>query len=219
MKKVLLTAAIAVLSFATTQAQEIKFGVKAGLNVSTIGGDFGVSEFDSDLREDTKSAIGFHIGGLAEIMLSDKFALQPELMFSQQGAKVEFTDVVDPEFSFEQTTTLSYVNLPIMAKFYPVEGFSIEVGPQFGFLVSDNDDFTNDSTPDPEDAPEYKSFDYGVNVGVGYKMETGLMFQLRYNIGLADIDDVPDGLDGLGVLGNTFSRKNRVLQVSVGYMF
>lgn len=219
MKKLFLTVAIAVLSFATTQAQEFKFGVKAGLNVATIGGDFGIADFDE--QSDTKSTIGFHVGGLAEIVLSDKFSLQPELMFSQQGAKTEFTFVGDPEDNFDVETTLSYINLPIMAKFYPVENFSIELGPQFGFLVSDKDVDSQDGTLSGEDAPKYKSFDYGLNVGLGYKLDNGIFFQARYNIGLAKIDDTPDALDGLdfGFIENTFSRKNRVLQVSVGYMF
>ncbi len=214
----MLLAAVAVFGFTTANAQlEVSFGAKAGLNVSTIGGDFGVSDFDT--YNDTKSKIGFHVGGLAELKISEKFSLQPELLFSQQGAKAEFRDPDFPEDNFDTKTTLSYVNLPIMAKFYPIEGLSIEAGPQVGFLVSDKTELSAPGVPDmDDDTAKYKTFDFGLNIGAGYKMENGLMFQLRYNFGLTKIDDTPDDVN-FGILGDTFSRKNRNFQVSVGYMF
>lgn len=217
MKKLMLLAAAAAFGLSSVNAQEVKFGAKAGLNLSTIGGDFGVSDFDEDTN--TKSKVGFHVGGLAEIVLSDKFSIQPELLFSQQGAKIEYSFSGFPEDNYDVETTLSYINLPIMAKFYPIENLSIEAGPQFGFLISDKDVDSDDGTISGEGAPEYKSFDYGLNIGAGYKLDNGVMFQIRYNVGLAKIDDVPNDIEGFGVFGSTFSRKNRVLQLSVGYMF
>ena len=62
MKKLLLTAA-AVFAFGFANAQEVKFGVKAGLNINTITGGY----------LSGTSKVGFHVGGLAEIKLSDKF--------------------------------------------------------------------------------------------------------------------------------------------------
>jgi hypothetical protein len=217
MKKLFLLAAVAVFGLTSVNAQmDVKFGVKAGVNVATIGGDFGISDVDEET--DTKSKIGFHIGGVAELMLSEKFALQPELLYSQQGATVEYKHA-DPEDNFDQETTFSYIHVPIMAKFFPIENFSIELGPQFGFLVSDNDDYSQDwAKPEQGEENEYKSFDFGLNFGLGYKLENGVNFTARYNFGITEVDDTPNDLD-FGFLGDTFSRKNRVLQVSVGYMF
>lgn len=217
MKKLFFTAVIAVFGLTVGNAQmEVSFGVKAGLNVSTIGGDLGIADYDN--YTDTKSKIGFHVGGLAELMLSEKFALQPELLFSQQGAKSEYRDAGFPEDNEDITTTLSYINLPIMAKFFPIEGLSIEAGPQVGFLVSDKTEVEFDGMTEDDNEINYKSIDFGLNIGAGYKMENGLMFQLRYNFGLTKIDDGYDDVD-FGVFGSTFSRKNRNFQVSVGYMF
>ena len=52
MKKLLLTAAVAVFGLTSINAQEITFGAKAGVNFSTIGGDE---------TGDVESKTGFHI--------------------------------------------------------------------------------------------------------------------------------------------------------------
>ncbi|WP_299885697.1 porin family protein [uncultured Lacinutrix sp.] len=214
MKKVFLTAAIAVLSFATTQAQEIKFGVKAGVNVSKFGGSLpGVIDFGSI---DYEYRTSFHVGGLAEIMLSDKFALQPELLYSSQGSKIS---EVDGNFNSESILKLDYVNVPIMAKFMPFEGFSIEAGPQVGFLISAKEDYTDSDGDANEDGidikDDVKSIDFALNLGVGYKLDNGILFSARYNFGLIDVDDADD----VDNVDDIFEPKNRTLQVSVGYMF
>ena len=74
-KKVLLTA-VAIFAFGFANAQEVKFGVKAGLNMSTVQGGY----YSGAVKP------GFHIGGLAEIKLNDKFAIQPELLYSLKGS-------------------------------------------------------------------------------------------------------------------------------------
>lgn len=82
MKKILLTAA-AVFAFSFANAQDTKFGMKAGLdNLSFSGGDGSIT--------------GFFIGGSAEFGLADKVALQPGLNFhsySENGANISFLSV------------------------------------------------------------------------------------------------------------------------------
>lgn len=77
MKKLLLSAAMAVFMLSNVNAQEVKFGVKAGVNFASLGGD-DASGFDG--------LTSFHVGALAEIGISEKFAIQPELVYSLQGA-------------------------------------------------------------------------------------------------------------------------------------
>lgn len=192
MKKVFLSI-VAILAFGFMNAQTVKFGVKAGLNVSTITGGY----------YSGGSKVGFHVGGLAEIGINEKFAIQPELLYSMRGASYSFIGV-------DEKLNLSYVELPVIVKYYVIEGLSIEAGPQVGFLTSAQAKADGDS----EDVKDgYKSVDYGFNIGAGYKLKNGIMFQARYNLGLADISD--DG-DGTGV---SYSEKNNAFQVSVGYQF
>jgi opacity protein-like surface antigen len=181
MKKLLLSAVIAVFAMSSMNAQEVKFGAKAGVNFATLGGD------DSD---DFDGRTSFHVGAVAQIGISEKFAIQPELIYSSQGASANDTDL-----------KMDYINIPVLAKIFVAEGFSVEVGPQIGFLMS--------AKAEGEDLKElFKSTDFSGALGLGYKLETGLNFAARYNLGLGNIIDFDGG-----------DVKNNVFQLSVGYMF
>ncbi len=195
MKKLLVIAMVAV-GF-TANAQDINFGVKAGVNFASLNG----GELDYNSRT------SFHVGGVAEFKLSDKFSLQPELVYSAQGAKrsdnMEGTDV-------DYTLKLDYLNIPVMAKFYVAEGLSLEAGPQMGIKLAAEAKAEANGMSETEDfKDEVESIDFGLNFGAGYKLENGLNFGLRYNLGLSDIAKNNAG----------DSIKNGVFQLSVGYFF
>jgi opacity protein-like surface antigen len=194
MKKLLIVAAIAVFGMGVSNAQDISYGVKAGLNLANFGGD-------DEFTDGFEGLTSFHIGGFAQIGISDKFMIQPELIYSQQGAQ----DEEDSDFKLR----LNYLNLPIMAKYMVADGFSLEAGPQVGFAISRK--FTDgDNDVDVDD--EIKALDFGVGIGAGYELPSGLMFSVRYNLGLANLLE-----DDFG--GDNFTLNNNVLQVSVGYKF
>jgi opacity protein-like surface antigen len=199
MKKIVL-AVIAVMAFGFTNAQDIKFGVKGGINISNFTGDI-----------DTSSKIGFQVGGFAEFKLSEKFAIQPELLYSTQGAKYEESEV---SYFYKQNTTLGYLNVPVMAKYYIVDKLSIEAGPQAGFLLSakskweENDHGTLESGKD-DIKDSLKTLSLGLNVGAGYDFTENLSAGLRYNYGLSNISDSKD--DG--------KIHNNVVLLSIGYKF
>lgn len=207
MKKLLFTAAIVALGFTTVNAQEVKFGAKAGVNLASLSGDN---------TDDLDGRTSFHVGGVAEIMISEKFSVQPELLYSAQGAKESSEDEFE---KIESTLRFDYINLPIMAKFYVAEGLSIEAGPQVGFLMNaeaeveytdkEFPEFSASGTQDIKD--DASSIDFGVNFGFGYKLESGLNFGARYNLGLSNINDY-EGSDDNKV-------NNSVIQVSLGFMF
>ncbi len=185
MKKLLLSAlAICAFSFANAQEEEetstgidVTFGAKAGLNLANLAEDFKRDAY----------AITFHAGGMAEISFCEKFAIQPELLFSIQ-------EVMSDQYN----SMLSYINLPVMAKYFVTEEISIEAGPQIGLLIP----------LESGDKDYLSSTDFGLNLGAGYKMESGLNFGLRYNFGLSNIVD--DGRT---------DAKNSIMQFSVGYFF
>jgi len=185
MKKILLVTALAVFGFSNVNAQEIKFGVKGGLNFANLKGDN-----TSNLEPVT----AFNFGVMSEISITDKFSFQPELMYSGQG------------FSFKNDknpVALSYINLPLIGKYYVTKGLSLEAGPQIGYLVGADYDGVNVKD-------DYKKLDFGANVGLGYKLDNGINFGVRYNLGLSNINDVQ---------GDSDKIKNNVLQVSLGYFF
>lgn len=206
MKNLLIFTVIALFGFVPVNAQDIAFGAKAGVNFASINGD-DVESFDG--------RTAFHIGFVAEIMISETFSFQPELLYSAQGA-----DYSEEGFeAFEGTVKLDYLNIPLMAKYYVSEGFSLEVGPQIGLLLSATDEYESDFIAQKSevalkaeemDIKEYiKGIDFGVNIGVGYKLPGGLNFGARYNLGLSDVNDEYE--DG--------EYKNGVIQAYVGFFF
>jgi opacity protein-like surface antigen len=193
MKRIIL-AAMAVMVFGFANAQKTRFGVKGGLNISTVVGG-GV--------DDTKSLIGFHVGGFAEIHVVEKFFIQPELLYSTQGTKV------DGPFGNDSDVKLNYLNIPVLAKYYFIENkFSVEAGPQLGILLS--------AKSDGSDIKDFtRSTDLGFNIGAGYNFTDNLSVGLRYTIGLSplsdkDIDNADDYYD---------SAKNSNLALSLAYKF
>ncbi|WP_139854884.1 MULTISPECIES: porin family protein [Aequorivita] len=190
MKKILLFIAVVALTCTTAQAQEVRLGAKLGLNVASLGGDsYGVGSLGS--------RTSFHIGALAEIPLKGKFALQPELLYSSEGS----------DWSWglgDNALKLDYIRVPVLAKFYIIEGLSAEAGPVFGVLVNASDD----SDEDIKDA--FKSFDAAFGIGATYRLNMGVFFSLRYNKGLLDVNDIDD---------YSGSNQSNVFQVSAGYSF
>ncbi|WP_304158004.1 porin family protein, partial [Mesonia mobilis] len=174
--------------------------------------------------EDADSRTGLHIGAIAELMLTESFSIQPELLYSMQGAKSEYSDSytemgVTVTESGEAELKLDYIVLPILAKYYITEGFSVQAGPQVGFLMSAKaeGDYTatamgtSVSESFSEDVKdELSTVDFGVSAGLGYDLDMGVFFQARYYLGLSNIYDVES---------DNFSVQNNVLQVSVGYKF
>ena len=191
MKRIFLIT-IALMAFGVTNAQKTRFGIKGGLNITTYaGGDYW----------DANSLVGFQVGGFAEIKIIERLAIQPEILFSTQGASL------DTSFG-DYDEKLNYINVPVLAKFYITKQFTVEGGPQLGFLVS-----AKQEGHDAKD--DFKSVDTGFNFGAGYNFTDNVSVNLRYTVGLSNILDYE--------VNNADeyydSPKNSVLALTVGYKF
>lgn len=185
MKKHSIFTILLCLVFSLVSAQDFSFGVKGGINVASVGG--GTYTGFGGLG----SKISFHLGGVAEVPISEKFAVQPELLYSSQGTKWNFVG--------GSKLKLDYVNLPILGKYYIIEGLSAEAGPVVGFLLSTN-----------ADKEDYNSLDVAFAIGASYKLNESIFFSLRYNKGITDINKNET---------ITVSNQNNVFQLSAGYAF
>jgi hypothetical protein len=188
MKKVILSLAVLVL-FSAAKSQDVKFGVKAGLNIANITG--------SD-ASGAKAIASFHVGGLVNIPVSGGFSVQPELVYSGQGAK-------EDQDGSTSTVHLNYLNIPVMAKYTFTGGFFAETGPQLGFLLSAKAKEGGVSV-DVKDV--FKSTDFAWGLGIGYQSESGFGGGVRYNYGLGKLDK-----DGNAKV------YNGVFQIGVHYLF
>jgi hypothetical protein len=191
---------IVMFMFTGTLSAQLKFGAKAGLNISTQK----VSVLGLSLT--SKAKIGPYVGVFAEYELNDEFILQPELAYSSLGSSFDF----DGESS---STNLDYIVLPVVLK-YRISNLSIGVGPQLGVLLSANyksEGFTEESTDD------FKSTDFSALLNTDYEVNENIVIGLRYQIGLSNI--VPAASNSNDVFGSSGTAKNNSFQFSVGYKF
>ena len=219
MKKIILTVA-AVLAFGFANAQEVKFGIKGAANISTLTGDI----------ENADYKFGGAIGVFAELKLSDSFSVQPELLYSMQGAENNYS-LVTTGYSgeFKDKWTLSYINLPVMAKYYVIEKLSLEAGPQIGFLITSeikqeasetNGGVTQTRTETVDFKSKTNSIDFGLNFGAGFDFSENFSAGVRYNVGLTNISKVQAKSEGQTDSMNMGTNvKNSVLSISLGYKF
>ncbi|UGS21864.1 porin family protein [Flavobacterium cyclinae] len=209
MKKMIFSA-LALVVFGVSQAQEIKYGAKAGLNISNVSGDI----------ENNKPLIGAHLGAFVEVKLTDKFAFQPELLFSMQGVKIDYSEsAVDYSYSYKEDNKINYLNVPLMAKYFATEKLFLEAGPQIGFVLSAKSDIeetetfmgiTDSFSGDVDIKDNLKSVDFGLNFGLGYEFTSQFFASARYNVGLTNINNAS---------GSSADLKNGVVQFSFGYKF
>lgn len=187
---------------ATDTMAQIRAGVKGGLNVSNL--------YVDDVN-DENARFGFNVGFYGQILSSDVFAIQPELLFSTKGSKVEYGGGL-----FDQTTkyNLSYLDLPVLAVFKLGESAEIHVGPYVSYLLGASISHDGDlgSGVDDIDKDHLKSFDYGLSGGFGLNFGS-LQIGARYNYGLAKLAD-SNAADLL--IGDS---KNSVAQVYLAFDF
>jgi hypothetical protein len=197
MKKLFVFAAALLFSTAAFSQAEFSIGLKAGPNFASI-------DTKASPGANYKSRTGFHGGAFAQLKFT-KVAIQPEILFSQQGSKVTF-DQGDIESNY------NYFNIPVMVKLYTIAGINLQVGPQFGFVAGGEEKVTNRTTgiTTTEDAKDVlKGSDISAALGVGWDLPFGLTIDGRYNLGLSDVNKNSAAAE----------IKNQVWQISLGYKF
>lgn len=181
MKKIIV-AVITLFIGTTVFSQEIDLGVKAGVNFSKI----------SDI-DNLSNKTGFQAGVFAGIKFTDKVGVQADVLYSQQGAEFD-----GGKFD------LNYVNVPIVLKYYLVQGLNLQAGPQFGFIL--DDDIYEEGLGGASVKANAEKSDVSAVVGAGYDFPFGVRLDARYNFGFTDVlkDD---------------KSKNSVVSLALGYSF
>lgn len=190
MKFNLLVVITALLFAVNVNAQENHFGFKAGLNGYTV-------------RNGEIMAIGpklgFHVGVLSHIHLSEHFAFQPEVVFSTQGTYYDYD-------SARRTASmqLNYVNVPLLVQYMFDKGFRVQFGPQLGVLMSAKSTFDGTKTDIRENLT---AFDVGLCAGASYvHLKSSFGFDARFNMGVSKINK------------NGKSSYNQGIQLGVFYL-
>lgn len=173
--------------------QKSNFGIRGGVNFFNWGGDDGSNN-------DYNNRAGFHAGVYGNMFVTDRFAIEPGVYFSQKGTEAD-------NFA-ESRTILEYIDVPILLRFYATDGFNIFAGPQGSILTNakfEGDAFGNTFEWERDDVND---LDAGLVFGVGYNLPMGLNVQGSYDLGLTPVFKESDA-----------EVYNRGFKVSLGYSF
>jgi hypothetical protein len=172
---------LALLTIATTLtsltfAQGFHLGVKAGANIFKVDGTAIKDEFK----------FGYNLGAFAELGLSDKWGIQPEVMWNQTNYRTasNFNEIY-PGGKSDVEGKLNYISIPVLLSFTPAKIISFQAGPQFGILLNkDKSLFDNGKEA-------FKSGDFSMLGGVQLNIGS-LKLGGRYVVGLANINDIDE---------------------------
>ena len=173
MKRIIALTLLCFFGFTQVNAQvSIKPGFKAGLNISRFTNTEGSNKKD------------FYLGGLLAIKFAKLYTLQPELVYSRQGANVKtYNDFTNPDpivyGSKTEKYSLDYLSLAVINKFTFGPGFQVVVGPSIDFKVGDNfKGYTSD---------DLIGLDLAFIAGIGFEFRNGITVEARFKQGMADI--------------------------------
>jgi hypothetical protein len=196
------------------------FGVKAGLNLSTML----LKDNNGNYSDDFKLNPGFHVGMTSEFPLTEMFSFETGLFLSTKGFKIN--QVVD--FSLDVTTktkaeiNLLYLDIPLTAKAsFDVGNMKVYgvLGPYLGMGLSGKDKYKITESGETSTGEnniswgagenDYRRLDFGLTAGTGVGVKS-IEIGLLYSLGLTNISTYSEN-------GNRFC--NRVLEISIGYKF
>lgn len=107
------------------------FGLKMGANYSNLYDTKGET-FHADPK------FGIASGAFACIPIGRYLGIQPEVLFSQKGFRATGS-AFGSNYEFRRTT--SYIDVPLFIAFKPIEAFTLLVGPQYSYLIQQDDKF------------------------------------------------------------------------------
>jgi hypothetical protein len=179
----------------SASSQGINLGIKGGATVYKIDGVSFSDEFNW----------GYHLGGVAELMWSKNWGIQPEVLFNQSNTKTGYSfdtlyRSVNP--GTLKDVKLNFISIPVLLTWRPSPFVSFQAGPNFSVMMS------KDRTLLQDGAEAFKSGSVSLLGGVQLNI---LSFRIygRYGMGLTNLNNI-DTQD---------KWKSRGGQVGVAMMF
>ena len=191
MKNLIFFVFIILFSTHINAQKNFHYGIKGGVNFTNL---------TSDYFAENNTRTGYYLGVLAEISISSKFSIQPEVLYANQGTNAKVIMLGSEPKSEEYS--LDYLQVPILSKVYLLPNFSVEIGPSFNFLV-------NDKISDYE-SNLLNNFEFSGAIGISYKLTNGFFSNVRYNQGLSNVFDKEKYLSSSKLYG---------FQLGLGYVF
>jgi hypothetical protein len=173
-----------------------KVGFEAGLNIANT-----INSTNSNYS--TNTVAGFNAGITFDIPVIYPFSIEPEVLYSQKGYKA------DTQFG-QFTKRTSFIDVPVLAKFRIAPVFNLFIGPQFSYLLSTTNTYSNgfSTTNQQYYNNDTKAYLDGV-VGVSFDINRSIDLHARYTIDIEETDSN----------SNSYvpSYRNQVWQIGLGF--
>ena len=230
-------ASILTLVFLTiaTNAQSlipVKYGIKAGLNFSNLNI---TPAIDGVQPTDNSSQMGIAAGFIVHIPLSDKWFINPEVLYSQKGASFNYAFTHDhelnqrDEYKTTNPLTLSYVELNPTISYKANDKLALNFGPSVSFLIGEDYDYTQDPVRDitntahilTDGLVETASLDVGLNLGISYFFTEHFFVDSRVYTGFIEVASAIQPYEVItSIIPNpAYTLKNRAIVLSLSYLF
>jgi hypothetical protein len=187
---------------AADKRDQLVFGIKAGMNVSNVWDEQG-----ADFVADPK--LGAAGGVFLAVPIGKYFGVQPEVLFSQKGFKGGGSLLGFP-YSFTRTT--SYIDVPILVQFKPIEYFTLLAGPQFSYLLKEKNVYTFGSNSS-EQEQAFSNEDVRNNI-LGFVVGADVTVKAFVLSARAGWDFQNNNKNGVST---TPRYKNQFLQLTIGF--
>jgi len=179
MKKILFIVAVMALFAFESSAQNVTrddvaagLGVRGGANFYNFGGaDAGGNDFTN--------RIGYHVGLFTNLFLGERIAIEPGAYYSVKGTQNQ--DIANTR------AVLNYIDVPLLFRFYLLDGLNVFAGPQASFLI--NSRFEGDILGGTVgiNSEAVAATDLGIVAGVGYNLVRGINLQASYEHGTSRV--------------------------------
>jgi hypothetical protein len=215
MKKLLIVIAVVSLSQIAAAQTTTRFGIRGGLNIANE--KLKASFMGQSASQSGDAIVSFHVGGMADIQLSDMFSIQPSLLLSGKGSDLQSDDGTGTGNTETAKIRPYYLELPVLLVVrttLPNSNLSLfgGFGPSIGYGLFGKATSQGEST-DVFGSDGFKRFDFGLDLAAGVELPSGLQFSFHYTPGLANI--APDSGDP----DLSLTVKNTVIGFSIGYFF
>jgi hypothetical protein len=195
MKKLFMIAVAAFMVTMGANAQNMFIKPMVGGTLATFTGD----------AEGTKMKLGLVAGAEFGYHVAEPFAITAGALVTMKGSAFK-----DNAYTKDMKTTLTYIDVPIMANYYILPGLAVKAGVQPGFLLSRKTKWSENvlgawSDYDTTDKSGMKKVEFSIPLGLSYEI-SDFVIDARYNIGLTNINDT-----------DHYKSKNAVIMLTLGY--
>ena len=209
MKKILsLVFLVAAMMFATSANAQVKFGLKGGLNVTSMS-------FSEDVF-DASNKTGFFVGPMVKVTVPIVgLSFDAAALYDQKEADVKYTGT-DGELG-KTTVRQKSINIPVNVRY----GFGLSslanaflfAGPQWGINVGDKNFKWNETS-----SYSLKKSNFSVNVGAGVTLLSHLQISANYNIACGKSADASFS-KAVDAVTKADKSRNNSWQIALGYWF